>query len=75
MGRLLPSSRAVSTKPMHAKAPPRAMVRRVPSRLASRPPPTPPRQKKHMVRVKFMVSWEAFQPNASASGAFSMDQL
>ena len=74
MATLAPSSRAVRKKPRQDSTLARIREAREPIRLDSRPPAMPPRQKKHIVKVKFRASWSAVQPKSAARGAFRMDQ-
>ena len=62
------------TKPQQDNTALTMQVRRKPSFGISTPPRIPPRQKKHIVKVKFRLSWVGFQPNCAASGGFRIDQ-
>ncbi len=70
---LLPIMEA-RTKPTAERTAAAMQVSLKPMRLMSAPPTMPPKQKKHIVRVKLRLSAEAVQPNSAARGALRMDQ-
>ena len=61
-------------KPADARQALMMQAMRSPSRRFRKPPSMPPKQKQHIVSVKFRLSAEGVQPNSAARGAFRIDQ-
>ena len=71
---LPPDSREVSRKPAPLITAESSRTARTDRRRRRTLARIPPRQKQHMVRVKFMARADALHPKVSARGVLRMDQ-